>query len=160
MVVEYRLKRTLQCDVSLKSRRMAGWRSRRSNQVFTVIAATFSNSRSFKTAGSHYGSFPDCGFSLIFVYPFSITSPLSNRQAKIAQPLSSSVMKSKSILKSLLLLALVIGVSSYAFAQYRSQCIATTKTGNRCQNLAKPYSSYCRVHSPFSIRQSAPVKDD
>ena len=69
-------------------------------------------------------------------------------------------MKSKSILKSLLLLALVIGVSSYAFAQYRSQCIATTKSGNRCQNLAKQFSSYCRVHSPFFMRQAAPAKED
>ncbi len=28
----------------------------------------------------------------------------------------------------------------------KTQCVATTKTGNRCQTNATDYSAYCHVH--------------
>lgn len=51
----------------------------------------------------------------------------------------------KAYLAALFLLVL----ASAAFAQYRQQCQAITRRGEQCQNLAMPFSLYCRVHCPF-----------
>lgn len=53
-------------------------------------------------------------------------------------------------MKTLLLpLLLLVVTASCAFAQYRQQCMAITRRGYQCQNLAVPFSLYCRTHCPF-----------